>query len=198
MIENRLSLNEFSNLLSPIIALESLTDSMIRIERVFNISIVHVDDLFNYFNKYYVQFRGFRLHIRDMKKNKEGHIHLHIQLRIDNKWWYAFTSPERKVVSAIQMICRRQIHGLKFSKYERTYTEMERFETKSFLHKYFYDSNAFHNSSSKDGIALSPLIIGCSDNGKYRFVEFNFCALAYEKHNSVVNLKDNWISLMYY
>ena len=198
MIENRLSFNEFSNFLSPIIALKSLNDSMMSIEQIFNITIPHVDDLFNYLNKYSVQFEGFRLHIRDIKKNSEGHIHIHIQLRIDNKWRYSFTVPEKKVVKAIQAICQKQIQGLRFSKYERTHTEKERFETKSYLHKYFYDSNALNNSSSKDGITLSPLIIGCSDNGQYRFVEFNFCALAYERQNSKVSLKDNWKDLMYY
>ena len=198
MIENRLSFNEFSNFLSPIIALKSLNDSMMNIERVFDISILHVDDLFNYLNKFYVQFEGFRLHIRDMKKNSEGHIHIHVQLRIDNKWWHAFTAPEKKVVKAIQAICKKQIHGLTFSKFDRTYTEKERLETKSYLHKYYYDSMAFDNSTSKDGITLSPLIIGCSENGQYRFVEFNFCALAYEQQNSKVLLKDNWKDLMYY
>lgn len=198
MIENRLSFNEFSNFISPIIALKTLDETFMSIEKVFDISIVQIDDLFNYFNKYDVQFEGFRLHIRDIKKNEEGHIHIHIQLRIDKKWWYSFTVPERKVINAIKTICRKQIKGLKFSEFERTYTTKQRFETKSYLHKYFFDSNAFHNSSSKDGITLSPLIIGCSDNGQYRFVEFNFCALAYERQNSILSLKNNWKNLMYY
>jgi hypothetical protein len=198
MIENRLSFIELSNFLSPIIALKNLGDSMISIEQVFDISIPHVDDLYNYLNKYYVQFEGFRLHIREMKKNAEGHIHLHFQLRIDNKWWHNFTLPEKKVIKAIQDICKNQVHNLKFSKYSGTVFEKERYETKSYLHSYYYDSMAFNNSSSEDGIALSPLIIGFSNNGKYRFVEFNFCALSYEKQNSKVLLKDNWRDFMYY
>jgi hypothetical protein len=198
MIENRLSFNEFSSFLSPIIALKSLSDSMMSIEQAFDISVPHVDDLFNYLNKYYVQLEGFRLHIRDMKKNSEDHIHIHIQLRIDNKWWYAFTFPEKKVVKAIQEICQKQIQDLTFSKFERIYTEKERLETKCYLHKYYHDSRAFNYSTSKDGITLSPLIIGCSTNVQYRFVEFNFCALAYERQNSKVFLKNNWRELMNY
>lgn len=198
MIENRLSFLEFSNFLSPIIALKNLNDSMISIEQVFDISISHVDELYNYLNKYNVSFERFRLHIRDMKKNSEGHIHLHIQLRIDNKWWYSFTLPEERVIKAIQDICKKQIHNLKFSKYTRTVFEKERLETKQRTYSYYYDSLAFKNSSSKDGITLSPLIIGFSNNDKYRFVEFNFCALAYEKQNSKIALKENWEELMYY
>lgn len=198
MIENRLSIGEFSNFLSPIIALKNLNDSMRSIEEVFDIKISHVDDLYSYLNKYRVQFEGFRFHIRDIKKNPEGQIHIHIQLRIEDKWWFNYFPPEKKVIKTIQEICKKVIHNLKFSTYKRLYQDEQNFETKSYLQKYYYDSKAFSQTISEDGIALSPLIIGASTNGQYRFVEFNFCALSYEKIDGNVALKDNWKEFLFY
>ena len=196
MIENKLSFNEISRFLSPVLALNCVNDSIAGFGKVFDFSFSQIDELYNYLKKYYVQFEGFRLNIIDIKKNTEDHLHLHIQFRIDDKWWYNFTSPERIVIKAIQDICKKQIYNLQFSKYNRTVSIKEKLKSKDYLYSYYYDSKAINNSLSEQGITISPLIIGVSNNGKYRFVELNFCALCYEKQNANVVLKPNWKSLL--
>ena len=198
MIENKLTEGEFKAFLQPILRLDDIPTVFESFERVFNQKFENVQKLWDYFNQYNVTFNGFRLQPRDICKNAEQHIHIHFQLRIENKWTHKFLNPNKKVIETIQRVCREEIADLEFKKYQRAILDKDAKYTRWLSYNYFYDANAFTNSSSENGIALSPLIIGTSNTKEYCFIEFNYCALAYKKNDRKVSLKSNWREFMYY
>lgn len=198
MVENKLTQYELSEFLNPILGLKGISETIKTWERVLHIKIGHIDDLYDYFRKFKVTFEKFDIIIRDLKSNNEGNIHIKLDFRTNHKWSYTFTNPEKKVIKTIQQICKKQIRYLKFSTYRHTAFETIRYERKELVSYFYYDSLAFNKPDNEDGRRISPLIIATSENEKYRFVEFNFCALSYRLNIDTVELKENWWEFMYY
>ncbi len=198
MIENKFTFYELSRFLMPILGLMEISEVINGFEKVLHTKIDHIDKLYDYFNKHKVSFEEFEIIIRDLKTNNEGHIHIKLDFRITNKWYYNFQNPEKKVIKAIQQICKKQISQLEFRTLRHTFFETIKNERKEQVVYFYYDSIAFNNPDDEDGRRISPLIIATSTNDRYRFIEFNFFALSYEQSNGHVQLKDNWWELMKY
>jgi len=196
MIENNLSFNELSRVLKPVLALDNYTKFIEAIEDVFDIEIKTINDIYDYMNKFRVLYEGYRFHIRNLQKNKDGHIYIELHFRIETKWWYDLISPDKKVISALKKISVKGINNLKFAEFERSIFIRNRHETKLHKFKYHYDSLAFNYPKTDDGITISPLLIGISKNEDYRFVEFFFNASCYFKGDTKVVLREDWLKII--
>jgi TPR repeat protein len=188
MIENKLTLEELSGILRPVLHLKPLDTVLPILEDVLGLKIKTCDDVMCQ-TKILLTFEGYRLDIRLLRQTALGCASIIIQFKAKQKWWHGiFRDQNTRIVRILQDICRAEIADLDFALYKPFLPTDEGRKEFTFL----YDSRAF-NDKWQEGYDISPLQITPDSHHKNCFVEFQFNSDAYSRSDNTTVLKHDWL-----
>jgi hypothetical protein len=193
MIENKLTQEELCQILRPFFRLQPVSTILPIFQDVLHFPIQTKSDILCQ-NKVLLTFEDYRVDIRDLREIAPGAASIIIQFKAKKKWWHGlFRDQNVEVVRALQNICRSEITGLTFTRFDTTVPANPLIDGGPQDLVFLHDSRAF-NSDWQAGYDISPLLIAPDCHHGKCFVEFLFNSAAYRRSGNITTLKDDWLS----